>query len=271
MPGHGSFLHDDNAVTKIAEAVARLGNHRFPLIVHDTVRQFLDRLGEVTGLEVPADDVEGGLRKLGPLARIVGATVRDTINPTMLKAGYKANVIPSTAEAVVDCRFLPGREEAFLREVDELLGPDVTREWVTHLPAVETPFEGALVDAMAAALAVHDPDAHIAPYMLSGGTDAKSFARWACGATASRRCGCRPIWTSRRCSTASTSGCRWTRSRSARGCSPSSCRTAELRPSARSQAFALSNVPTRAGQIESSGSILELRRRRSTTLRTPPG
>ena len=130
----------------------------------------------------------------------------------MLKAGYKANVIPSTAEAVVDCRFLPGREEAFLREVDELLGPDVTREWVTHLPAVETPFEGALVDAMAAALARHDPDAHIAPYMLSGRHRRQVVrARSACGATASRRCGCRPTWTSRRCSTASTSGCRSTR------------------------------------------------------------
>jgi len=141
------------------------------------VREFLDRLGEITGLEMPPDDVEGGLLKLGPLARIAGATVRDTANPTMLKAGYKANVIPSSAEAVVDCRILPGREEAFLREVDELLGPDVTREWVTHLPAVETPFEGALVDAMAAALAAHDPDAHIAPYMVSAGTDAKSFAQ----------------------------------------------------------------------------------------------
>ena len=140
------------------------------------MRQFLDRLGEVAGLEIPTDDVEGGIAKLGPLGRIVGATVRDTVNPTMLKAGYKANVIPSTAEAIVDCRWLPGREEAFLREVDELLGPDVTREWVTHLPAVETPFESELVDAMAAALATHDPDAQIAPYMLSGGTDAKSFA-----------------------------------------------------------------------------------------------
>jgi acetylornithine deacetylase/succinyl-diaminopimelate desuccinylase-like protein len=63
----------------------------------------------------------------------------------MLKAGYKANVIPSTAEAVVDCRVLPGREEAFLREVDELLGPDVTREWVTHLPPVETPCRRSLL------------------------------------------------------------------------------------------------------------------------------
>ena len=174
-PGHGSFLHDDNAVTKVAEAVARLGNHTFPLVLTDTVRAFLEQMSALTGLEFPEDDLEGSLAKLGSLARIVGATVRDTANPTMLKAGYKANVIPSTAEAVVDCRMLPGREEAFLREVDELLGPDVSREWVTNLPPVETPFEGPLVDAMAAALRTEDPDATTIPYMLSGGTDAKHF------------------------------------------------------------------------------------------------
>jgi acetylornithine deacetylase/succinyl-diaminopimelate desuccinylase-like protein len=175
-PGHGSFLHDDNAVTKVAEAVARLGNHTFPLVLTDTVRAFLEQLAELTGMEFPEDDLEGALAKLGPLARLVGATIRDTANPTMLSAGYKTNVIPSTAEAVVDTRVLPGREEAFLREVDELLGPDVTREWVTHLPAVETPFGGPLTDAMAAALRAEDPTAKTMPYMLSGGTDAKSFS-----------------------------------------------------------------------------------------------
>ena len=175
-PGHGSFLHDDNAVTKVAEAVARLGNHTFPLVLTDTVRAFLERLRDLTGLEFPEDDLEGSLRKLGTLSRIVGATVRDTANPTMLSAGYKANVIPSTAEAVVDCRVLPGREEAFLREVDELLGPDVTREWVTNLPPVETPYEGPLTEAMLAALRTEDPGSTAVPYMLSGGTDAKHFA-----------------------------------------------------------------------------------------------
>ncbi|MCY7344337.1 MAG: M20/M25/M40 family metallo-hydrolase [Pseudonocardia sp.] len=175
-PGHGSFLHEDNAVTKVAEAVARLGNHTFPLTITDTVRLFLEQMSQLTGLEFPEDDLEGALAKLGPLSRIVGATVRDTANPTMLSAGYKANVIPSTAEAVVDCRILPGRQDAFLREVDELLGPDVTREWVTHLPPVETPFGGPLTDAMAAALRSADPTAVTVPYMLSGGTDAKSFA-----------------------------------------------------------------------------------------------
>jgi len=175
-PGHGSFLHDDNAVTKVAEAVARLGNHTFPLTLTDTVRAFLEQMSQLTGLEFPEDDLEGSLRKLGPLSRIVGATVRDTANPTMLKAGYKANVIPSNAEATVDCRVLPGRQDAFLREVDELLGPDVSREWITNLPPLETTFDGPLVEAMAAALRTEDPGSRIVPYMLSGGTDAKHFA-----------------------------------------------------------------------------------------------
>lgn len=174
-PGHGSFLHEDNAVTKVAEAVARLGNHTFPLTLTDTVRAFLDGMRTLTGLEFPEDDLEGSLAKLGPIARIVGATIRDTANPTMLSAGYKANVIPSTAEAVVDCRVLPGRQEAFLNEVDALLGPDVTREWVTELPPVETTFDGPLTDAMIAALRTEDPSAATVPYMLSGGTDSKAF------------------------------------------------------------------------------------------------
>jgi len=174
-PGHGSFIHEDNAVTILSEAVARLGNHRFPLVMTDTVRAFADSVRELTGLEFPDSDIEGAFAKLGPVARMVGATVRDTANPTMLAAGYKANVIPSTAEATVDCRVLPGRREAFLSEVDELLGPDVEREWIQDLPALETTFDGPLVEAMAAALRTEDPTAKTVPYMLSGGTDAKAF------------------------------------------------------------------------------------------------
>ena len=64
--------------------------------------------------------------------------LHDTANPTMLKAGYKANVVPATAEAVVDCRMLPGRKAAFEAEVDELIGPDVTREWFRDFASYET-------------------------------------------------------------------------------------------------------------------------------------
>jgi acetylornithine deacetylase/succinyl-diaminopimelate desuccinylase-like protein len=177
--GHGSMVHDHNAVTAVAEAVARLGRHRFPLVMTDTVGQFLTAVGEETGqaFDFESPDLEGAIDKLGPLARLVKATMRDTVNPTMLKAGYKANVVPATAEAVVDCRVLPGRQAAFEAEVDKLIGPDVTREWVTSLPSYETSFDGDLVDVMAAALLAVDPHARTVPYMLSGGTDAKAFAR----------------------------------------------------------------------------------------------
>jgi acetylornithine deacetylase/succinyl-diaminopimelate desuccinylase-like protein len=177
--GHGSMVHDDNAVTAVAEAVAKLGRHQFPLVLHDAVAQFLTAVAEETGHSFDPDspDLDGTVAKLGPIARIIGATLRDTANPTMLKAGYKANVIPATAEAVIDCRIVPGRQAEFEREVDELIGPDVTREWVTELPSYETTFDGDLVAAMNSALQAVDPEARTVPYMLSGGTDAKHFAR----------------------------------------------------------------------------------------------
>ncbi|HTM84500.1 MAG TPA: M20/M25/M40 family metallo-hydrolase [Mycobacterium sp.] len=177
--GHGSMINDDNAVTAVAEAVARLGRHRFPLVLTEPVEQFLTVLGEETGHTFDADspDLEGTIDKLGPIARLIGATLRDTVNPTMLDAGYKANVVPAVAEAVLDCRVLPGRQAAFEAEIDELIGPDVTREWVTALDAYQTSFDGDLVEAMNTALLAVDPEARTVPYMLSGGTDAKAFAR----------------------------------------------------------------------------------------------
>jgi acetylornithine deacetylase/succinyl-diaminopimelate desuccinylase-like protein len=177
--GHGSMVHDNNAVTAVAEATAKLGRHQFPVVLTDAVEQFLAAVAEETGytFDVDSPDLEGAIAKLGPIARIVGATLRDTANPTMLKAGYKANVIPATAEAVIDCRVLPGRLAAFEREVDEIIGPDVTREWIIDLPPYETTFDGELLDAMNNAILAADPGARTVPYMLSGGTDAKHFAR----------------------------------------------------------------------------------------------
>src|SRR4029078_5283789 len=98
---------------------AKLGRHQFPVVLTDSVEQFLTAVAEETGytFDVESPDLEGAIAKLGPIAKIVGATLRDTVNPTMLKAGYKANVIPATAEAVVECRFLAGRGEEVLRDV----------------------------------------------------------------------------------------------------------------------------------------------------------
>jgi acetylornithine deacetylase/succinyl-diaminopimelate desuccinylase-like protein len=175
-PGHGSMLHDDNAVTRLAAAVSRVGAHEFPLFVTDTVRRFLDEIATVTGLDIDPDHPEPALAKLGAMSRMIGATLRNTANPTMLAAGYKANVIPSGAEATIDTRFLPGQEQDLLDTIDELIGDGISREFVARDIAVETGFDGAVVDAMSAALRAEDPGAHPVPYLMSGGTDAKSFS-----------------------------------------------------------------------------------------------
>jgi acetylornithine deacetylase/succinyl-diaminopimelate desuccinylase-like protein len=175
-PGHGSMLHDDNAVTRLAAAVTRIGAYEFPVQMTDTVRRCVAEIADVPGLDIDPDDPEPGLKKLGPMARMIGATIRNTANPTMLSGGYKSNVIPSTAEATIDTRFLPGGEDELLAKIDELAGEGVTRETIVRDIAVETSFDGAIVDAMAAALRGEDPGARPVPYMMSGGTDAKAFS-----------------------------------------------------------------------------------------------
>jgi acetylornithine deacetylase/succinyl-diaminopimelate desuccinylase-like protein len=173
--GHGSMIHRDNAITELSEAVARVGRHKFPVRVTKTTRAFLDELGDALGTELDPEGMESTLAKLGGIAKLIGATLSNTANPTQLNAGYKVNVIPGEATAHIDGRFLPGHEEEFLADLDRLLGPRVRREDVHADKAVETSFDGALVEAMQSALLAEDPTAKAIPYMLSGGTDAKSF------------------------------------------------------------------------------------------------
>jgi acetylornithine deacetylase/succinyl-diaminopimelate desuccinylase-like protein len=175
-PGHGSMVHHDNAVTRLAEAVARIGSHEWPIVITDTVRATVEGLSRVTGQDLDPERVDDWLPLLGAAARMIGATVRNTANPTMLESGYKTNVIPSRAIATIDCRFLPGQEDHLLETIDELMGDGVEREFEIRDIAVETSFDGAIVDAMCDALKAEDDGAVPVPYLMSGGTDAKSFS-----------------------------------------------------------------------------------------------
>ena len=175
--GHGSLLQPANAVTELAETVARIGRHEWPTRFTASAQAFLEAACEALGLEFSPHNTRQVLDKLGPLARMIGATLVNTTNPTILNAGYKVNVVPGTAAAEVDGRFLPGCEEEFLAELDGLLGPGVQREFVHRDVALETTFDGDLCAAMTAALLAEDPEARAVPYCMSGGTDAKSFSR----------------------------------------------------------------------------------------------
>jgi acetylornithine deacetylase/succinyl-diaminopimelate desuccinylase-like protein len=173
--GHGSMLQPDNAVTELAETIARIGRHEWPVRLTPSVEAFLVAAADALGISFSSKEPAEVLAKIGPIARMVGATLTNTANPSVLKAGYKVNVVPQTATAQVDGRFLPGYEDEFYAEFDQLLGPGVRREFINNKHAVETTFDGALRDAMIAALLDCDPDGKVVPYCLSGGTDAKSF------------------------------------------------------------------------------------------------
>jgi acetylornithine deacetylase/succinyl-diaminopimelate desuccinylase-like protein len=178
--GHGSLINRDNAVTALAEAVARIGRFEWPYVLTDTVERLLRGVADLTGLPFDAQDpatIDTLVRALGPAAAFVGATVRHTANPTQLAAGYKGNVIPGRAEASVDMRTIPGYGDEALATLREIAGPGVRVEVAQEGIALEAPVGGSLVAAMTSALLAEDPGAAILPYMLSGGTDNKSLAR----------------------------------------------------------------------------------------------
>jgi acetylornithine deacetylase/succinyl-diaminopimelate desuccinylase-like protein len=175
--GHGSMLNPENAVTELAEAVARIGRHEWPERLIPATAAFIDAACSALGIEFNLYDAGATLGKIGPLSRVIGATLRNTANPTVLRGGYKVNVIPGSASADIDGRFLPGYEDEFFAEIDRLLGDHVRREFIHHDISVETTFDGDLCDAMVAALQAEEPEASVVPYCLSGGTDAKSFSR----------------------------------------------------------------------------------------------
>ncbi len=111
--GHGSMINNDNAVTELAEAIARIGRYEWPVRETEAAFEFARQACEALGVEFDPANPAAVLAKLGPIAKMVGATLTNTANPTMLSAGYKVNVVPQVASAQVDGRFLPGHEAEF--------------------------------------------------------------------------------------------------------------------------------------------------------------
>lgn len=174
--GHGSRPNPDNAVATLARTVAALADIDWPVRLIPTVRAFLDGVGERLGITVdPADPAS--LARLGDAYPLIERTLANSLNPTMLNAGYKVNVIPSEAVAHVDGRILPGLEDEFFATVDAVLPEGVVREFDSHTSPVGSSHETPAFAAMAAAIRQHDPDALVLPFVLGGGTDAKAFAR----------------------------------------------------------------------------------------------
>jgi acetylornithine deacetylase/succinyl-diaminopimelate desuccinylase-like protein len=174
--GHGSMMNDENALTALSEAVAKIGRFTWPQTYTKTVKILFKKIAQATGKPYDENDLRPLLNEIGPTARMIGATLQNSANPTMLEAGYKANVIPGSASAVIDGRFLPGYENELNETIRSIIGPDITIETVSRDIALEVDFEGDLVDAMCNAITRHDPEGIPVPYLMSGGTDNKALS-----------------------------------------------------------------------------------------------
>jgi acetylornithine deacetylase/succinyl-diaminopimelate desuccinylase-like protein len=174
--GHGSMMNPENALTRLSEAVSAIGNYAWPQRYTKTVKTLFKKIAEVTGKKYDEKDLRPLLPEIGSMARMIGATLQNTANPTMLEAGYKANVIPQSAQAVIDGRFLPGLENELNQTIREIIGPDIVIETITHDIALEVDFEGDLVDAMIQSILAFDPEGIPVPYLMSGGTDNKALS-----------------------------------------------------------------------------------------------
>jgi acetylornithine deacetylase/succinyl-diaminopimelate desuccinylase-like protein len=174
---HGSRLIHDNAVTRLAEAVAAVGRRQWPIRLTDTTTELLGEIARILGVDPRKVGPDELAIATGTAAGFIQATLRTTTNPTMLTAGYKHNVIPDTAEALIDIRTLAGEEDAVLAELADLVGPDIEIVTMHRDIGLETSFDGPLVDAITATLNSHDPGAPVLPYLLSGGTDNKALSK----------------------------------------------------------------------------------------------
>ncbi len=188
-PGHGSLPNWEGAVGKIGKAAHRLGSERLPFHCTPQAAVFIETMaahqpfpkGLVLRQALNRHLSQWILDKVVPdkgLARMLYATLHNTANPTILRAGEKVNVLPSEAVLQVDGRVLPGQtQEDFLREVQGVIGDGYEIEVLEFQSATSAPPDDPILRAMADILGRHDPSAVVVPNMVPGFTDAKHYSR----------------------------------------------------------------------------------------------
>ena len=175
--GHGSLIHHDNPVQHLILALAGVVQHGFEVQLTPAMARFVAVVEDLVGEPLVLDDRDRLADQVGSIARVLGAAVRTTVNPTMLDAGYKHNIVPGVARAGMDMRFLPGQQETALAALRGYF-PAATDLGFENLDiALETPFEGPLPDLITEVLGRFDPDGVVVPFLMTGGTDAKAFSK----------------------------------------------------------------------------------------------
>lgn len=185
-PGHGSMPHGDNAVVKLARALARLARQPLPRHPNTPVSLLIKGFAQAAGIPLSVPLRLLLVPGLGELvlkifpnreqAKIFSALLHDTACPTNLVAGSKENVIPSSASAILDCRILPGSSvETVQQEIRDVVREDVTFEVLHNTTPTDNPPGTPLFDLIGQVLRERDPGCHVVPSCIVGYTDAASY------------------------------------------------------------------------------------------------
>ena len=178
--GHASLPKiGDNALLKLAPLIERLGEQPPP----EPTEEGLEFLSALYGESFEGSEgVERGLERLRSeqplLATFLGEPILGaTLTPTKTRAGEKANVIPSSAEVLVDCRVPPGMDAEWARRrIESVLGEgDYELEFTEGVVGNRSPTESPLTDAIRAWLAEADPGAELVPMAMPGFSDSRWF------------------------------------------------------------------------------------------------
>jgi len=183
--GHGSMPHGDNANMTLMRALMSVVNKPQPVRINEVTERMLHVLAGSQPFPVSLllrnarnPMVAGLIGKALQGNPPINAMLRDTISLTMLKAGYKVNVIPERAEAGLDCRLLPDTDlEAFLAWLRDKMGDGrVQIEVLKRSSRTDiSPLDGELIDAMKRAVTRHVPDALVVPMQMPGASDSRFF------------------------------------------------------------------------------------------------
>ena len=181
--GHGSRPRTDNAVTMIAEAVAKTGRWVTPVRFNDTTSAYFERLASISDGEAAfryaniqnreyQADIDAWFRDNDPLHY---SSLRTSVVPTIINAGFRKNVIPSEAKAVLDIRMLPDEDvDAFYRQLAEVINNpaiEIVPEKIYRPAARLSSIDTQMFQAIETVAKRMFPDSTTVPIMATGGTD----------------------------------------------------------------------------------------------------
>jgi acetylornithine deacetylase/succinyl-diaminopimelate desuccinylase-like protein len=181
--GHASVpALGDNALLKLAPLIERL-REQPPVEATPEAIEFVSALLRE---DVAADpgSLPGAVERLRArapevVAYLVEPMLRVTLTPTRARASEKANVIPSSAETLVDCRVPPGMgEDEVRRQADAVLGGNgYTLEFTERVVGNRSPSQSPLREVIEEWLAENDPGAQVVPMVMSGFSDSHWFRK----------------------------------------------------------------------------------------------